>query len=350
VTAQNLHRFAGAFLGFVDLIPFSSQRAAALGLEPKQYYLFRLEDFALVPVQPLLPDLISNMAPNFEHLTPREVSHSRRTIFGITVDLMTEDVVETLAFLGSLKLNWSVGYLQSPLHNFVNISIGGTLEKSPSFAIFNPVNRTFAPVSPELNAMLRNGSSDLFPALKSFLADLPPFRKVSQKVPVAQNRTVIELVGRTYREFVNTDQDVIVLYTGAQTLEIKRWFRLLQKVSEKLEGAGISSLKLGAINMTANTVPFPEILSTPQLELFPAGHKDRHHTFYGRCDVAALLRFIKRYASARIGVDVPEMTEREVKFEQMQIAGVIDSLGVAERLQAFQRLSELKETLVRIRL
>jgi hypothetical protein len=341
--AFKLHRFASSHLGFIDLVPFSVRHADNLSLNPSQSYLYRLDDSALEPIEPSIAGLVDHIDSVFHRLTPRDIV-SGALVFGIAVNDTSPFVFNVLESIALKFPNLTVGLIESSLHGFANLSVGGSLIEIPSFALFNATTGQYTPIPADLNNMLRNENPETVAAVEGFLLNPPPEELISEPIPEVPT---LRLVGQNHDEFVNNDAyDAVVLYFSQQENDVDRAIKLIEKAAEKFKKDG--SIQFRMINVTTNSGTFPQVVEMPHIEIFPAADKEDHRTFFGRYSFDNLIRFIQRYGSAKIDLDVPPMTKAEASFETYRIFKVIRELQGVSRAKAEERLSELGQTQQRL--
>jgi hypothetical protein len=346
LAALSLHIYGGGIFGFMDLIPFSVPHAEGLGLNPTQFYLFRHEDMALEPIDANLSSIVPHISPRFQRFAIQDLVYRSDLTFGIVTDRFTPQVSSILGHVSDKFSGFSIGYIERPLHAFVNASISGTLEEVPAFAMFNVTGGIYYPIPDDLNQQLKNGSSDVFGALDSFLSNLPAPVEVSEILNKENSDKCERLVGSTHDAFVNdSNSDAVVLYFSRQGQETRRFQRLIEKVSESLKQEHVGTVKFGMINVTANSARFPSFVQLPHIEIYPAANKSDHRAFFARPSLNSILAFIRNYGSTKISGTFGEESVAEMNFERRVLSRYLQFATSEDSVKASERLKVLTERL-----
>ena len=339
VLASNVQRFASISAGFIDLIPFAKQHASEIGIKEDSFYLFRLEDLALVEVQKNETDVLQNLRGLFVSLSEWDVTKTPGLVFAVTVNQLTINITSVLEAVATKHPSVKVGFATRALVDIVNISVAGTVKSTPGIAFFNPVERTYYPVPKELNQVLKTGEG--IEKVLEFLEHVEEPIALSEPVPTEQPNCYTKLVGTTFSDFVNqSGVDAIVLFLAGGSKMVQQILREFDSVAKLFRDKGIANVKFGIINVTVNSGQFPYMPLMPHFEIYPAANKSDHRTcFLGGYD--NIIRCAKRYATTKFTIDVPDAPNNDLFSELVQIYAAMDGMCDSDRSKARERLEEI---------
>jgi hypothetical protein len=117
-----IHRQAAGSFGSLDLVPFEAAATESDWLKPGQFYLFRLDEVALVEVAPKFDNVALHVRPPFWRFVPEEVGGG--LIFGIAAARYTPAIVGILELVAERFPKYLVGLITPGLYDRVNVSVG----------------------------------------------------------------------------------------------------------------------------------------------------------------------------------------------------------------------------------
>jgi hypothetical protein len=326
--ARAIYRRMSDVISPVGLVPFAT-RSSELGLRHDKFYVFRSEDLFLAEIDGDRDDFLNATRPRFKRLTPADLTRPD-IIFGVAAETLTKEVADVLSFVAENFPKYVAAFIPPSLHADVNVSVGGSFRRFPSVAIFNASGRTYLPLHSELIM----GQKSIIEDLESILGELPDFVPVSEPAPISQIGSYVKLVSTTHEAFVADESvDSVVMYVAAR---VTRYFDAFVEAADR--AANVSTIRFGILNVTANAGSFPAVSAAPVIRIFPAAKKAEHRSFFGRADPDAILRFA---GADRKGVPVCEESERDRRFETMQIWKAKTRMDSEERVKANNRLAEI---------
>lgn len=335
--AVHLHRSVSASIGFLDLVPFYEPSANDLGLDPNTFYLFRIEDFYLKPIKKNPTALINATEPLFHRIIPSDLNNQDNLVFAIVLNQLTTFTSDILDSVATSHPEFVVGFIDSTLHDFANMSTSNTVQKLPWIILLNTSSREYYPIPTELNMNLaQKNISDILDVLK----ELPKPMFPSEKEPLKQDQSFTVLVGKTHDDFIQSkEHDSIVLYVSRDSLETRRAKRIFIEAAEEFNK--YSTIKFGIINATSNAATYPTIPTMPHIHIYPAANKTNDRTYFGQSTRNDLIRFIKKYSSNQYDINVPDATDKELALELVQIYIGFASFDEADKIKANERLFEI---------
>jgi hypothetical protein len=333
-----IHRQAAGIFGSLDLVPFENSEAEKFGLKPGQFYLFRMEDTALLPVEPNLDDVVRHTRPAFRRFTLGELGQG--FVFAIVAQRYTQEIVGILEAAASKFQGYAVGLISPPLYDIANMSVGGTIREIPAIVIFNAAMRVYLPIAPETAAVQGRSPAEVIGGVEALLGDTSAFVSVSERIPADQNRPYVKLVGETYAKFVE-DKDVVavVLYVAQGGKKVRQYIEAFAIAASRVNSAKV---RFGAINVTANFAAFPPMSRLPRIQIFPIGDKARPRPFFGRVDPDAILRYVGKITGETVAEKVAKETNRDRAVEILNIWKQNRTLRSLELSVAQERLEELQ--------
>lgn len=350
IKAHNIHRYVSSKIGFVDLIPFSPQFNKVL--DPDYFYFFRTEDLYLTKIHKdnvSITKIISSTKPLFKRILPEDFISNTNLTFAISVNGLTSNIVDILEEVATLFPDIVVGFVERPLHNFLNFSTSGTIDRIPCVSILNTTARKYYKIPQIINDKIYNNDKTVVNDISSFLSNLSEPVSISEPLERIPNKSnVTKLVGLNHDEFVlNNNIDSIVLYYSRNTPITKQFIRIFSETADLFIENKISSdqIQFGMINTTCNSASFPLMPVQPHIEIYPKGNKTDSYEFFGQANVHAIVRFIKDHSSCDIPIIPRNSTEKEDNTEVLQIFSEIPSLNDNERKKAEQRLTILASRL-----
>ena len=340
ILASNIQRFASVHAGFIDLVPFSRHHAAEMGLKPDSFYLFRLEDVSLVEVEKNETSVIQNLEPVFLSLKPSDLTRQNGLVFGISVSQLTLEISSVLESVALKYPNMTVGFINKPLIGTVNVSVGGTLEETPSIALFDPGKRAYYPIPHELNVLLKSGNCQ--EKILEFLDHLPEPIELSEDIPTSQDKFYSVLVGKTFNDFVDDGAfDSVVMFVTQDAKVIRRNMRIFNAVAKLFKSANIVNVRFGVINITTNSGHFPFMRAMPHIEIYPAKNKSNHRGFYSHLSRDNIIRFTKKYADNPVTIEVPDPLSSDLLTELVTLYAEAQYMPRGEVVKARERVEEI---------
>jgi hypothetical protein len=209
------------------------------------------------------------------------------------------------------------------------MSVGGTLGELPSIAIFNVAERVYLPLPPELASLKGKAKAEVLPRIEQLLW-VPKFVRVSEPVPVDQNRPYVKLVGTTDGTFVAQQVTVLVLYVPLVSAKTEQYLSAFTLAAERATGKNV---QFGVINATANAASHASLSSVPWIIVFLSNDKAHSRPVFGRPDPDAIHRFASKYAIGPVAELVATETKRDHMFEVLNIWKQNHILGLSSSQQ-----------------
>lgn len=345
IDAANLHRFASSKIGFVDMIPYSTKSAAKLGLENGKFYLFRIEDFNLVQINETIEGIIEKTTPVFKRFSANDFLVQDKLIFGVVIDRLTNLVADILENVGKNYENLTIGFIDKSLHDFINISLGGIINSTPTIILYNCTSHKYYDIPNEIIEMLKQNDVNVISKIMQYLSNLPEPVSPSEPIPTTNPYNFTKLVGLTHDKFMNDPEyDTVILYVSQESPVSARFIRLVNETSTLLKDKNITNIKFGIINTTLNSASFPDLPVLPYIVLFPATNKTDRRIYFGQSEKNDFLRYLKRHTSVPIDMDLPCSTI-DYQRELIQIYLIVNSLRGDDITQAIARLYEISKEL-----
>lgn len=345
--STHAHRFASTIIGFIDLLPFTPDLAAQLGLNNSQMYLFRLEDVSMIPVSDNISEIVAATVPDYSRISPEMMTSDLSLLLGVVLNRVTPSITTYLEKVSEAKKEGvKVGFFDRALHDVVNSSVSNSLGELPSVVAMQPLIRQYYEVPKEITAELIDEDPEKAAEMTiKFLDNLPEPKHPSEPIPAEQNGILKKLVGFNHDEFIaQPDKDVVVLYISPDTPQTKLYIRIVEEAATAIRNSGLGdTIEFAVINTTKNYAEnYPYMAAVPHIHIYPSYNKSANMAYYSQPTMEDVLRFIKRYGGKKYKqIDVKEATRNEVTLEVVQIYALVRSLDEDSQAKAFARLEEL---------
>lgn len=260
-----------------EIVKISKELFDELELNGHKFGIFRSFDSFVEPFDDL-ESLKVVLIPKFSDLKPKDIAESNAT-FAVILDY------DCLTEYKQILINYSLeypefrfGFPTSEIFQYYTFSTKKELNL-PTYWIFNyregysyelPENATFG----EYLSMVRDGKIQ-----KMY---------ISEDIPENNDEQIYQLVGKTYADFINNNENVLILYSDPS--------RVPDKIEEYKELASLlkdSNINFTYININSNSSPkgFPELTLLPDIHLFT---KDNKEGIYmpSRFSINNILRFL----------------------------------------------------------
>jgi hypothetical protein len=109
--------------------------------------------------------------------------------------------------------------------------------------------------------------------------------------------------------------------------------------------ADVNSVKFGLINVTRNSIVPRRVGGLPHIEIFRAGNESDARPYFGRGSLESVIRFVKKYASGEVAVEVAPETVVELKEQMADMKKVWLPLAPGDREAVAARMEEVRELL-----
>ena len=132
----------------------------------------------------------------------------------------------------------------------------------------------------------------------------------SEPIPTKQEDPWVEkVVGKNYLDFVNDPTKDVVMFYLEEDLD---GLRAAHKFGKYVKKNHIDDIKVGYINIDMNTVdgPFPHLVFSPQVNVFPKKDKVPDYINYGSLTVYSLIEAVRRFTDNKL-----ELNKTVFRFE-----------------------------------
>lgn len=277
-----------------EIVMVSPELLDELELTGHKFGLFRSADSFIVPFDDL-ESLRVALIPKFSELNPNDITESNAT-FAVILDY------DCLTEYKQILINYSLeypefrfGFPTSEIFQYYTFSTKKELEL-PTYWIFNyqegysyelPANTTFG----EYLSMVHSGKIQR--------------KYISEDVPETNDGPLYQLVGTTYSDFIDSNDNVLVLYSDPSMIPDK--FEEYRKLASLLNNTHI---RFSYININGNSSPkkFPNLVLLPHISLFTKDNRDGIYMPM-RFSTTNIIRFLIR--NANLSIEEPEYTYDE---------------------------------------
>ncbi|KAH0793576.1 protein disulfide isomerase [Histomonas meleagridis] len=315
-----------------------------VGLNGSDYGLFRLKDMTILPIGHTTTSLYNSSRPYYSHIDSNTMK-TRNEIFGVYIDEQYNETIHNKLYeIGENNKEFMIGVLEAKDIKYVKDVVRKGNITIPTFIVFSYINGFYYPTNETFNIADNDFTIKVNEYLHKIKNNEIKRKYYSEKIPKKQEyEYVTKIVGKTYSDFLNDNEnDVAVLYYDPQNHK-KHLLEFIE--AAKIIYNGKNNIKLGYINVRDNSspVPFPYVVNSPHLELFPLLNKTNSEPMFETPSKKSYLRFIKKHMSLPNSIDVEPITKNEAQIELFAFSMRTQKLPQRQREKAKIYLESLEE-------